>query len=96
MSKVIPVAWQHEREPVTPETLTPDRLIPLRLERREGLDGVSYSITHGGFNLNKQGEWEYEPIPSERAKAFYKRCRWAKFEDALAIFEKLDPRGRMA
>lgn len=29
-----------------------------------------------GWVLNKQGEWEVEPMPSSRSDAFLRRCRY--------------------
>jgi hypothetical protein len=36
--------------------------------------------------LNKNGEWEYEPSPSNRDEEFLKRCRWDSAEEALEFW----------
>jgi hypothetical protein len=94
MSHIIPVAWQHDTEPDTLR-LRMSEMVPIRLERTVGFDGVVYAIRQGGCCLNKKGEWEFEPIPSSRTDAFLKRCRWKDFEKAYAVFAALDPKGRM-
>ena len=58
--------------------------IDVRLERVQQIDGSDlWAIREKGCCLNKQGEWEIEPIPSSRTSAFYKRCRWKSAEAAL-------------
>lgn len=34
--------------------------------------------------LAKNGGWEYDPLPSSRDEAFYRRCRFDSFEEAIA------------
>jgi hypothetical protein len=46
-----------------------------------------YAIRWHGRCLNTKGRWEYEPMPSSRTTAFYRRCRFATFEEAAAAFE---------
>lgn len=58
----------------------------LRIERYLQRDGsfkwaVRRLITHA---LNKQGEWEYEPQPSDREDDFMERCR---FDSARAAID---------
>lgn len=36
----------------------------------------SWAIKHNGFCLNRDGEWEWEPSPSNRDDAFLLRCRY--------------------
>lgn len=89
MSHIIPVAWEH--------TDTDEHCPLLRLERCRGREGVvRYAIRQGGLCLNKNGKWEYEPLPSSRTEAFFRRCRWDRFEDAYAVFASLDPNGRFS
>jgi hypothetical protein len=94
MSKIIPVVWQHDVEPDL-KRLRESDMIPIRLERTMGFDGITYAIRQGSCCLNKRGEWEFEPIPSSRSDAFLKRCRWSDFERAWMVFSSLDPKGRM-
>ena len=41
-----------------------------------------FAIRRGRSCLNKSGQWEYEPIPSERDDAFFARCRFNTFDEA--------------
>ncbi len=41
-----------------------------------------------GFTLNKQSEFEFEPLPSSRTRAYLKRCRFPTPEDALAAWNE--------
>jgi hypothetical protein len=62
-------------------------LIEVRLECVKQIDGSDlWAIREKGCCLNKQGEWEIEPIPSSRTSAFYKRCRWKSPEAALKFW----------
>lgn len=45
-----------------------------------------WAITHWNNVLAKDGEWEYEPLPSSRNDEFIKRTRW---NSAQAAFEFL-------
>lgn len=61
--------------------------IEVRLECVRQINGPDlWAIREKGCCLNKQGEWELEPIPSSRTDAFYKRCRWETAEDALKFW----------
>lgn len=54
------------------------------IERREQRDGPAlWAVSNGGSCLAKDGEWEYEPLPSSRDDDFLKRCRFATFEEAV-------------
>ena len=39
-------------------------------------DRSSWTITNDGSCLNKDLEWDHEPSPSSRDKAFLERCRY--------------------
>jgi hypothetical protein len=43
---------------------------------------LEFAIRKDGMVLNKQTEWEYEPIPSNRDESFLSRCRWDDFNEA--------------
>ena len=43
-----------------------------------------WAVRRDGFALNKQGEWEYEPMPSSRTDEFLDRCRFSDVNDAIA------------
>lgn len=42
----------------------------------------SWAVTDGVANLNRMGDWEYEPRPSGRETEFLLRCRFSR-EEAL-------------
>ena len=46
--------------------------------------GERYAVRMAGRCLNVAGEWEWEPLPSERAEEFYQRCQFLSFEAAAA------------
>ncbi|WP_196161780.1 hypothetical protein [Reinekea sp. G2M2-21] len=48
---------------------------------------LQFAVRKDGLILNKQGGWEYEPIPSERTDSFKQRCRWDDFGDAVKALE---------
>lgn len=41
-------------------------------------------LSGNGAVLGKDGDWEYEPIPSSRDEEFYARCRFDTYEEAEA------------
>jgi hypothetical protein len=58
-------------------------------KRRRQRDGSSlWAVTYGSEVLNRNGEWEYEPIPSSRDDDFLRRCRFASLSDAILAFEE--------
>lgn len=76
------------------EVAIPIRYEVARIERGERImvdrmrqpDGsVLWAITDGAEVFNKNGEWEHLSLPSSRDDAFYARCRWDNFRDAVAI-----------
>jgi hypothetical protein len=46
--------------------------------------GDNWAVTRTGDCLNKDGEWEWEPSPSNRDDAFLVRCRF-NIDDALRM-----------
>ena len=63
--------------------------IDVRLERMKQQDGSElWAIREGGACLNKKGQWEFEPIPSSRTSAFFKRCRFKSVDEATAFWIK--------
>ena len=58
----------------------------IRIEQTYGIDykGPRFAVRIHGLCLAKNGEWEWEPIPSSRDGAFIERCRFLTFEDAQA------------
>lgn len=45
----------------------------------------SWAITDHGSNLNRSGEWEYEPSNSNKTDDFLARCRYGSPREALEI-----------
>jgi hypothetical protein len=44
--------------------------------------GDKWAVVHGGFVLNSEDEFEYEPLPSSRDEAFLARTRF-RFDEAV-------------
>lgn len=57
------------------------------IEERQQMDGPAlWCVAWRGRVLNRAGQWEYEPIPSEREDDFLERCRFASADEALAAY----------
>ena len=64
-------------------------VVDVRLESCGQRDGsILWAIRERGACLNKRGEWEFEPMPSSRTPAFFKRCRFKSAEAALDFWRK--------
>ena len=48
--------------------------------RVEDRGAGAWAVVDGASCLNRDGEWEYEPLPSSRTQAFFDRCRYPKNE----------------
>ncbi len=48
----------------------------------------SWAVVYCGLNLNKDGGWEYEGMPSGRTEEFFARCRYPSAFAALEQFKK--------
>lgn len=51
----------------------------------------AWAVRYGGSDrecFNRLGEWEEEPQPSDRDNAFYNRCRWSDFGEAMTAAQK--------
>lgn len=53
-----------------------------RVLKREG--PATWAVRLDGDCLNRQGEWEWEPMPSGRDEDFLARCRFDTAEEAIA------------
>jgi len=51
-------------------------------------EGEKWAVRQLSRCLNKEGEWEWEPIPSSRDDAFYTRCRFDSLDEALEKAEE--------
>lgn len=40
------------------------------------------------YCLNKQGEWEYQSLPSSRDEDFYERCRYKNAKEAIRYYRR--------
>jgi hypothetical protein len=59
-------------------------LTPIKVERVQQLEGHDlWAVRRNGDCLNKDGEWEWEPLPSSRDDEFIKRCRFASHTEAI-------------
>lgn len=67
----------------------PEQSREVRIVERINRDGARrFAVVEAGWVLNKDGEWEYEPLPSSRDDAFMERCRFDEFDDAYYTFER--------
>lgn len=65
------------------------RMVLITLERASWREfGEKWAIRMLGHCLNKDGKWEYEPMPSSRDDEFFKRCRWGSAEEAIEFWNK--------
>ena len=66
---------------------SPEYPLSWTLESAYQLTGPpKWAIRHGGDCLNRDGDLEYEPLPSSRDADFMRRCRFATAEEALAVW----------
>lgn len=57
----------------------------VRIERARQMRGPDlWAVRYRGDVLNKDGEWEWEPMPSGRDEAFLARARFDNAEEAIA------------
>ena len=57
----------------------------VRIERARQASGPDlWAVRYCGDVLNKQGEWEWEPMPSGRDEDFLARARFDSAEEAIA------------
>ena len=73
MTEPIPCAYRFENSTI-------------RIEWRGGDKWAVVDV--GRLCLNSDGEWEYEPMPSNRDETFLGRCRFS-FEEAVALARKV-------
>lgn len=53
-----------------------------------GHEADRYAVRRGSSVLSHDGEWEYEPMPSQRDDAFIARCRFGSFDAAAAAYAR--------
>lgn len=62
----------------------------LRIESRSQPNGdPKWCVKDGHAVLNKDLEWEHEPLPSSRDDAFIARTRWATAEEAYEAYKQV-------
>ena len=68
----------------------------IKIETAKQMDGsIKYAVRHMGACLTVEGKWEFEPIPSSRDDAFFKRCRFDSWQQAAdTIIAKCEQYGR--
>ncbi|MBL8237295.1 MAG: hypothetical protein JNM66_07750 [Bryobacterales bacterium] len=80
----IPVEWEHR----TDLRHFQNGIITVHRTVSPHYPEVRYAVRDGPRNcLSVDGEWEYEPLPSERDAEHYRRFRFMTFEDAVAAAE---------
>lgn len=63
-----------------------------RCGQRSGPD--LWAIRFKGLTMNRDGEWEWEPIPSSRDDEYMQRCRFGAPNVALAVYAKATAKER--
>ena len=64
----------------------------IMIQERPGVNVTRWSIDASraaGCCFNRDREWEYETLPSNRDDDFYRRCRFASLEEAVAFLEEV-------
>jgi hypothetical protein len=64
------------------------------LERRNSYGETRWSIRQGSHVLNRNLEWEYEPLPSSRTDEYLERVRFHSPEEALTVWERAVAEGK--
>jgi hypothetical protein len=63
-----------------------------RMKQRD--DSYLWAILKGEHSvMNREGEWEYQPLPSSRDNAFLKRTRFSTAMDALKVYRQQETKG---
>lgn len=78
------------------EMATAFDVMPFDLSRRireiqvvlRSRDPEAWAIVSEGHNLARDGEWEYESLPSSRSEDFFARCRWPSAIEAIRFAEE--------
>ena len=66
-----------------------DKLNSVANVEMRNYDPPAWAITQrGGLVMDKKGDWEYEPLPSNRSQRFIKRTRWSTADKALAAYAR--------
>ena len=71
------------------------QIVPVRFVRMNSpfYEGEKWCVREFVDCLNKDGKWEYEPMPSSRDDEFYASCRFDSFKEAYEFVLKLKLKG---
>jgi len=64
----------------------------VRIEVAKQRDGTTLWVVRRGPSgscLARDGQWEYEPLPSSRDAAFLARCRYSNAQEALDFLTRV-------
>ncbi len=64
----------------------PDGSAIVRAQHRGGQE--LWAVRQDEQCLNKNGEWTFEPSPSQRSEEFLEQCRWPTRQDAYRCWEE--------
>lgn len=68
---------------------------PVTIDRTKQADGsIKWAVRRGAFCMNRDGDFEYEPLPSNRDSSFLARCRFESIESALAAIDGIAPKSQ--
>jgi len=59
-----------------------------RVDNEDNREDFKWAIRKGALCLNKQGKWEYEPLPSNMDTFFIRNCRWDTIQEAIEAFNE--------
>lgn len=60
----------------------------IKIERRSVAPTETWAICDGSMCMDKDGNWEYEPMPSARTKDFLQKYRFPSPKDALSALKR--------
>jgi hypothetical protein len=82
--ELIPTRYQIEREYLAM------KIDAVTIDRCNSPDykGDRWAVRRTGACLATDGEWEYEPMPSNRSAKFYERCRFKSLDEAIKILQQ--------
>lgn len=86
----------------SPQRVTPTRYTVSRLPddtsdystwsvQVEASGNGRWAVRNGGRCLNKDGEWEYEPLPSSRSAEWLDTVRWDDLTEAIQSAQAAEP-----
>ena len=82
MKNWIPTEWTHKKQLKKSGHITIHRMTSPYYK------GIRFAVRKRGLCLSIDGNWDYEPSPSDRDDAFYKKFRFESFEKACEMAEK--------